>query len=628
VKLTHLSVLAAVALFAAFGPLERTAPTRWAVVVGISDYDNFGPEIGGDLPGAANDARSMRDVLVSRWGFEPTNVKLLVDHEASRAGIKQALTQWLPSQARTGDLVVFFFAGHGSQAWDTTGTEADGLNETICPADVTKSNTDMDIVDKELGAWLRALPTDNVVAILDNCHAGDGTRAITPFARPRALDRDIKKDVKKPTTAQAAGAKMTKVSGVNQVLELAAAQSDEVAVDAEWPAEGGAPSKFGGAFTTNFVKNLWQVPTSTSYEKIFGMTREDMKRERFAQNPQLSNIKGHPAIFAIEDGSSMKATPNAEAATGYVPVSAATATTVELNGGSMAGITAGSLYKIGGELVRVSKVDATHAQATVVKAGEPAAAAGSKAHLLAYAFPPSVLRVSVADLAPAARAALTKELSGITGVELVTNATEFAHVLVRPKGDQYIVIGLDGAVRHKVPATSPAAAAAALGTVLRQEIGAHELASVENPAQPFALDFGFTGDKSTFKLNDPIEFRVRSARDGYLTIVDLGTDGKVVVVYPNADDKDNRIRAGEEKVIPTPSMKSMFVAQEPLGRGIVRAFITAVPLDLPFTEGDATQSALVAQALRKSAGAPPVAGANLVSVGNWATASVVYEITK
>ena len=50
----------------AFGPDDRTASTRWAFVVGISDYINFPDAEGGDLPGAEHDARSIRDMLLMK----------------------------------------------------------------------------------------------------------------------------------------------------------------------------------------------------------------------------------------------------------------------------------------------------------------------------------------------------------------------------------------------------------------------------------------------------------------------------------------------------------------------------------------------------------------------------------
>src|SRR5687767_9039678 len=201
----------------------------------------------------------MRDVLVARYGFAESNIHLVLDKDATRARLESELKSWLPSVVKPGDLVGFYFAGHGSQMWDTNGDEEDGLDETICPTNVVKGDTKNDIPDDELNVMLKGIPTDNIVVVLDNCHAGSGTRAVTPFARPRALDRAASVDVPKPanaTTSQTTTPDATPAS----VLEIAAAQADEVAVDAEWPGEGGAPPTFNGAFTRSFVRNLWQSP--------------------------------------------------------------------------------------------------------------------------------------------------------------------------------------------------------------------------------------------------------------------------------------------------------------------------------------------------------------------------------
>jgi hypothetical protein len=75
-------------------------------------------------------------------------------------------------------------------------------------------------------------------------------------------------------------------------------------------------------------------------------------------------------------------------------------------------------------------------------------------------------------------------------------------------------------------------------------------------------------------------------------------------------------------VLPNGDMQ--FEAQLPSGRGIVRAFVTEKPLELPFLQGEATQAALVGAALRKAIGSTGAA----IPVSNWATASIVYTISK
>ena len=112
-----LAILLAVVPLLAFGPNERVAPTHWAFIVGISDYIHFSDESGGDLPGAERDARVVRDVLVERWGFPEGNIRMLLNEEATKAAITEGMTEWLPANARPGDQITIFFAGHGCQMW-------------------------------------------------------------------------------------------------------------------------------------------------------------------------------------------------------------------------------------------------------------------------------------------------------------------------------------------------------------------------------------------------------------------------------------------------------------------------------------------------------------------------------
>ena len=85
------AILALAALpLLAFGPARTQAPSHWTVIIGISDYINFTDEEGGDLPGAENDARGMRDVLVSKYNIPSDNILMLLNHDATRAGIEAA----------------------------------------------------------------------------------------------------------------------------------------------------------------------------------------------------------------------------------------------------------------------------------------------------------------------------------------------------------------------------------------------------------------------------------------------------------------------------------------------------------------------------------------------------------
>lgn len=609
-RIQKMALIGSALALAAFAPHNSSAPQRWALIVGVSDYRNFGPEIGGDLPGARWDALRMRDVLVARRGFSADRVKLVLDTAATKARIRKELTEWLPSVVKEGDEVIFFFAGHGSQEWDTNGDEADGLDETICPTDVVKGQTANDINDDEIRAWLETIPTSGLKVFLDNCHAGSGTRAAMPFARPRSLARAVSVDVPKPAnaTGEKAGAPAGGAAIEGQRWdEFAAAQADEVAVDAEWPGANGAPSTFGGAFTTSFVKNLWQASRRTSYQDVFAATVEDMKRERFAQRP-IYTPNANPGSMSPEAGDMDDA---------FIPVVSVTGTSVKLGGGAAAGITAGSVFKAGTSMLRVTSVAGDAATATVVSGGAPMA--GAPARLNAYAYPPAELRVSVANVDAATRAAIDAAVRGTGGLTIVTQPRDFAHLAILPSENGYKVVGMDGATRHELKG-GRAQAATQLSTILRNEAGANMLASLDNPGQSKPLNFAFEGGQTEFRIGRPIAFSVTSPMDGYLTIVDLGTDGKVVLLYPE-ESGTNRVKAGQVVRMP-PS--DHFEATAPSGRGLVRAFVTQKPLDLKFKENVAQDAAAVVAALRAAAGG--TAGTSALPVATWSTASLVYTI--
>jgi hypothetical protein len=359
------------------------------------------------------------------------------------------------------------------------------------------------------------------------------------------------------------------------------------------------------------VRNLWQASAGTSYQDVFQKTVEDMKRERFAQRPGISRPERQAAFQPFGE------TAKSDAGDASVPVLGVTATGVQLGGGAAAGITVGSVYQSGNSSLRITAVEPTRALAA---ASGGAVKAGDRARLIAYRYPTTELRVSVSDLAPANRTAIGASLSKIPGVRVVETRQDFAHLLVRPaERGGYNIFGMDGAIRHTV-ANDPAA----ITRIISQESGAHQLSELENPARPFALEFGFGGNTSTFKLGDDIQFKIRAGRDGYLTIVDLGTDGMVNVIYPNEFHRDNRVRSGQEITLPTAAMNTTFQAQAPTGRGIVRAFLTEKPLTLNLVQADAAQAAQVASALRAAVGGTSANAA--LPVGNWATASVVYTV--
>lgn len=596
--------------------LFQEAPDRYAVVVGISDYLHFEDEEGGDLPGARRDALAMRDVLVGRWGFTPENVLLLLDGEATRAAIEAALTGWLPERVEAHDQVVFYFAGHGSQIWDQNGDEEDGLDETIAPADVDPVDPSMDIVDEELGEWLRALPTADVWYVHDNCSAATGTRAATPFARTRALNRDRAALQGAPSAARRALAANPDASGYDvadtEILELAASQPNQVALDVLFDPGDGIEPFHGGAFTTFLVQELWRAPATATYAQVFRAVGAALDRHNFQQEPHLTNApRRDTPLFG-----------GSAAVTG-VPVLEVQGGMARLGAGAALGLLPGSVLETeeGGRL-EVSALDRDRASADVLS-GE--VAAGSRAHLVAHPVRDAVLVVSAAGVDSGTGMALAEALAGDPTVRLETDEEAFAHLILRRQGTEIRVLGQDGFTRHVTEAG--AAGAGELAAALRRQAAALTLAELENPGQGFTVEVELEGGARAVGLGEAVEFTVRSGAPGYLTLVDLGTDGTVTVLIPNAYQGETRIGAGESAVFPSAEMGFEILAIPPVGRGMVRAFVTPEPLGFQpgedFASGDPGMAREVRDALLRAVG---TTGDGALLLDGWGTASLVYEI--
>ncbi len=114
----------------------------------------------------------MRDIL-DRAGFEPQRIKTLTTPDETKpTAIIATLRQINPSP---GDLVVFYFSGHGDQVRDLNGDEDDGMDEMLAGSSACLLDDDLRPV------WVGYGPAVRIVMIVDACHAGS-TFSIHDFA--------------------------------------------------------------------------------------------------------------------------------------------------------------------------------------------------------------------------------------------------------------------------------------------------------------------------------------------------------------------------------------------------------------------------------------------------------------
>jgi len=149
-------------------PFSGTAPVagrRTALCVGIDAY----PAPEHQLAGCVNDARHWERALAG-MGFE---TRLLVDADANRATLERELNR-LVEESRPGDVLVFQYAGHGTQASDLNGDEDDNHDEALCPVDFASGAL---YIDDDIAQLFARIPDGvNMTCFMDCCHSGTNSR--------------------------------------------------------------------------------------------------------------------------------------------------------------------------------------------------------------------------------------------------------------------------------------------------------------------------------------------------------------------------------------------------------------------------------------------------------------------
>ncbi|MBC8257208.1 MAG: caspase family protein [Candidatus Marinimicrobia bacterium] len=192
----------------------------WALVIGINKYQNVEP-----LNYAVNDAIAVKDMLVDKYGFKDTNIKLITDEEATKDNILKGFSDIL-TQAKEKDRVVVFYAGHG----ETYKLPSGGDMGYLIPVDGNLDNL-----------YLSSIPMKSVYDIADMSYAKHILYLVDACYGGLTLNtRGLKKDTT-PEYIQ----KMTKERG-RQVI-TAGGKDEQVIEKPEWG---------HSAFTRNLIKGL------------------------------------------------------------------------------------------------------------------------------------------------------------------------------------------------------------------------------------------------------------------------------------------------------------------------------------------------------------------------------------
>jgi len=439
------------ALFLGSAIEAQPAPRRRALLIGINDYSASAlgprprvvpPERDWDnLSGAVTDVGLMQEMLVRLYGFERRDIVTLTDQQATRAAILQNLEQHLVQNAAKGDILFFYYAGHGSQVHNSLSDETDQLDESIVPADSRLGAHD--IRDKELRRpFNRILDRGARLTILmDNCHSGSGARGLTTGARPRGI---------KPGPRDAADRTHYGPRPEDRGALVLAASQD---FDDAWEMRD-EDGRMHGAFSWAWIRAMRDSSTAESASNTFARAAARMRAEKPYQTPVMAGTpqaRSAPFLGARTDR------PDGRAVVAVKSVRRDGI--VLLHGGWANGLAIGSeLRAPGGQgetRVIVTAVSGLANSEARVNAGQvlpPAVRAGALLEIVGWAAPPErPLRVWIPRLSGDLRALAARLFSAAArrGVRWIEDPVETtpAHLLRRGK-QHWELIGPGGRIEE------------------------------------------------------------------------------------------------------------------------------------------------------------------------------------
>lgn len=108
------------------------------------------------------------------------------------------------------------------------------------------------------------------------------------------------------------------------------------------------------------------------------------------------------------------------------------------------------------------------------------------------------------------------------------------------------------------------------------QLAVNRLLSLAPSAPPFEIQVWT--ERETYHVGEAVTFFFRSGQDAHLTLVDVGADGAVKILFPNAFHEDGIIKSGRIYSIPAADDTFDIVAEGPPGVERIKAIATSVPV--------------------------------------------------
>jgi hypothetical protein len=483
-----------------------------ALLVAVGHFADPVLDKNNQLLGTVADIDAMQKALTGRWGFDPNDVRIVRDRDATHDRILAEISA-LEQRTASGDTVLIYYSGHGTSAndednlFDLPYATGAWIPYDFDPGSLASQKRTLIIGRSDLVPRLKRLDTGGrwVVVVSDSCFSGQVVRRMgQTHSHTRYLPLPSRRDLgvahsASPSSAGPSARPPPPPYPYQHVVLLSGASDSETGTDissqadlARWPTVDG---QFHGAFTDAFLRllNGQMLPGTFSYAQGREALNSFLEHRDFAQHPQLL-----PAI--AEDPQDI-----------------------------------GSHQFLG----------TTHAPA-------PGGAA-----------PPvrnAMVRVKLEGVDASLRAAITA-LSGVAIVDRDGDLT------VRASGQQ---------VQLLAPAGDPIVSTVSNDAKLIQRIAAQVWVNRALPTGSDQLGLRAETDPgsrgNTFVQCESFVFEVRLQKPAYLMLLDLDPQGGLTLLYPTRPSERQIVAPGAPRAIPGADPKDHILVTAPFGSDQVTVF--------------------------------------------------------
>ncbi|WP_026102814.1 caspase family protein [Pleurocapsa sp. PCC 7319] len=310
--------------------LAQPTNRKLALLVGINRYPHQE-----HLEGCLTDLELQRELLIHRFGFNPRDIVVLSDRQATRENIETLFIEHLAEQARPDDVVVFHFSGYGGQIKmplsierektpNLTSPDTFQLVNSLVPADSVLSSSKSSIANNVLQETLlvlaQSLSTTKCTFVLDTSfnttprvrHGNFKIRSTTEIAdAPSSQELLFLEQLRNKLALK--GLKPSKRLLSLPGVVLSAASKNQVAAERQWDGFS------AGLFTLALTQHLWQITPSSRVQVALSRTAATV--EQIMGRQQQPTLNSHD-----------KSTISYYLATGDVPT--ATGVISKVNGNS------------------------------------------------------------------------------------------------------------------------------------------------------------------------------------------------------------------------------------------------------------------------------------------------------